>query len=393
MRILHFDAFSGLSGDMTIGALVALGVSIDQLRGELALLDLAGYAVAVAERHVHGIRAYKFDVAIEPASAEHHHAHRTYADIRALIDGSRLSRRVRQTALAIFARLADAEGHVHGIAAEAVTFHEVGAVDSIVDIVGTAIGLAALEIDHVYTSALPLGSGLVPAAHGTLPIPAPATLELLRDFPVRFGDGIGELVTPTGAAIVAALAVPGEPVPPVRVAAIGYGAGARTLPDRPNVLRLVLGTSGAALLADAVVELVTNVDDSNPEVYEHLLEQLFAAGARDVWLIPAQMKKGRPGVVLHVLCEPASRDLLAGIVLSETSALGVRFQTMERRVLPRERVSVTTEYGAVWVKLATAPDGTINIAPEYDDCRRVARAREVPLKLVYQAAIAAARRT
>jgi len=394
MRLLFFDTFAGVSGDMTVGALLALGVDIERLRRELAALPLSGYAVRTSDKLVHGIRACKFDVDVEEQPHDHGavHGHRAYAEIRGMIGGSPLSARVRELALAIFARLAEAEGRVHGVPADAVTFHEVGAVDSIVDIVGTAIGLAALEVDAVYVSALPLGSGTVSSQHGVIPVPAPATVELLRGFAVRIGDGIGELVTPTGAAIVAALAKPGTALPPMAIEAIGYGAGTRTLADRPNLLRLLLGRSAAEAGSDELVEIATNIDDSSPELYEHVLEQLFSAGARDVWLTPAQMKKNRPGIVLHVLAEPAGREALAALVMRETSAIGVRFQPVQRRILSRELITVGTEYGAVQVKIARAPDGTVNVAPEYDDCRRIARERGVPLKLVYQAATAGARR-
>jgi uncharacterized protein (TIGR00299 family) protein len=405
MRLLFFDAFSGVSGDMTVGALLALGVDLERLRSELATLPLSGYAVRASEKMVHGIKACKFDVDVATEGEArghthahahdtgHAHAHRAYADIRAMIGASPLPQRTRETAQAIFARLAEAEARVHGVAVDAVTFHEVGAVDSIADIVGTAICLTALDVDTVYVSALPLGSGTVSSQHGVIPVPAPATVELLRGFPVRVGDGIGELVTPTGAAIVATLARPGAALPPMRIEAIGYGAGSRTLPDRPNLLRLLLGHAAAnAAGGDELVEIATNIDDSSPELYEHVMEQLFAAGARDVWLAPAQMKKNRPGTVLHVLVEPAARDALAALVLRETSAIGLRYHTVQRVVSPRELITVGTEYGAVQVKIAQAADGTVNVAPEYDDCRRVARERGVPLKLIYQAAIAAARR-
>ena len=391
-RVLYFDAFSGVSGDMTVGAFLSLGVELERLRSELSVLPLGGYALRAGEKLVHGIRACKFDVDVAAHEHGHSHTHRAYADIRAMLTGSALQPRVRETALAIFARLAVAEGRVHGVSADAVTFHEVGALDSIVDIVGTAIGLAALDVESVYVSSLPLGSGTVTSQHGTIPVPAPATVELLRGFAVRVGDGSGELVTPTGAAIVAALARPGAALPPMSIDAIGYGAGTRTLTDRPNLLRLLLGRATAVAAAgDDLIEIATNIDDTSPELYEHVMEQLFAAGARDVWLAPAQMKKNRPGTVLHVLAEPAAREALATLVLRETSAIGLRFHPVRRVVLPREQITVGTEYGAVQVKIAHAADGTVNVAPEYDDCRRIARERGVPLKVVYQAAIAAAR--
>ena len=345
MRVLFFDAFAGVSGDMTVGALLALGVDLERVRSELSTLPVHGYAVRVSDLHVHGIRACKFDVDVDDHghAAGQGHGHRRYAEIRDMLSASALAPRVKETATSIFARLAEAEGRVHGVPADAVTFHEVGAVDSIVDIVGTAIGLAALAVDAVYVSALPLGSGTVASQHGVIPVPAPATVELLRGFPVRVGDGTGELVTPTGAAIVASLAKPGAALPPMRIEAVGYGAGTRTLADRPNLLRLLLGYGAAAAGADELIEIAANVDDSSPEIYEHVMEQLFAAGARDVWLATAHMKKNRPAIVLHVLAEPSSRDALAAIVLNETSAIGLRFHAVQRLVLPREQITVGTE--------------------------------------------------
>ncbi len=399
MRVLYFDAFAGVSGDMTVGALLDLGLDLEHLRAELAGLPVHGYTLRAEPRLVHGIRAMKFDVDLahahghgSHAPAGHgqgHHAHRAWAEIRAMLEGSGLAPAVKERALAIFARLAEAEGAVHGVAAEAVTFHEVGAVDSIVDIVGTAIGLVALGVERVHVSPLPLGSGLVHAQHGVIPVPGPATAALLRGFATRIGDGAGELVTPTGAAIVAALADPDAPVPPLRIEAVGYGAGTRTLPDRPNLLRLLLGRAAAQPAADELVELAATIDDANPELYAHALEAVCAAGARDAWLVPAQMKKQRPGVVLHALADAAAREAVAGAILRETTAIGVRCHAVQRTVLPREVISVETPWGAVRVKIATAPDGTRNLAPEYEDCRRAASAHGVALKLVYQAAIAA----
>ena len=404
MRVLYVDAFAGISGDMTVGALLALGLDFERLRGELAALALDGYALRAAPRMVNGITATEFDVDLgddhhhgrvhvhDHSTGHHDHGHRAFADIRAMIAGSRLAPRVKETALAIFTRLAEAESTVHGMPLERVTFHEVGAIDSIVDIVGTAIGLVALDVERVYVSTLPLGSGLVRSQHGVIPIPGPATAELLRGFPTRVGDGDSELVTPTGAAIVAALARPGEPVPALRIEAVGYGAGTRTLADRPNLLRLLLGQVDTAAGVDELIEIAATIDDANPELYAHALEAAFAAGARDVWLVPAMMKKQRPGVVLHALAEPAARDAVAGAILRETTAIGLRFHAVQRVVLPRESITVETAYGPLRVKIAVAPDGTRNLAPEYEDCRRAAAEHRVALKLVYQAAIAAAAR-
>lgn len=426
MRVLFFDAFSGVSGDMTVGALLALGVDFEHLRAELGKLPLQGYALRQSWRQVHGIQACKFDVDIassgpgpesEAAHAHPHehdhdhrhgehvhppappqpqeggigHDHRAFREIRAMIAASQLSAAVKERAIAIFTTLAQAEGTVHGFATDDVTFHEVGAIDSIVDIVGTAIGLVALDIDHAYVSALPLGSGTVRSQHGILPVPGPATIELLRGYTVRVADGNGELVTPTGAAIVRTMARADAALPMLRVERIGYGAGTKTFADRPNLLRLMMGTVAAPSATEDMIIVETNIDDANPEIYEYVMEQLFAAGARDVWLTPVQMKKNRPGTTLHALAEPAQRAAIASIMLCETSSIGVRSFAVQRTALPREEVSVETEYGSVQVKVARAPDGTLNVAPEYESCKQRARERGVPLKLVYQAATAAAR--
>jgi len=391
MRILYFDAFAGLSGDMSVGALLALGVDLDQLTGELAKIAVEGYRLRATPTSVHGIGATKFDVELD-APAGSAHSHRRYRDIRALFEASALSDGARRRALAIFARLAAAESVVHRMPIDDVAFHEVGAVDSIIDIAATAIGMDLLGIEHVYASPLPLGSGLVQTQHGVIPVPAPATVELLREFPVRAGDGSGEMITPTGAAILAGLAVPGEPLPPLRIEAVGYGAGTRRQVDRPNLLRLLLGRVAPAVHTDEVVEIAATIDDANPELYAHALEAVFAAGARDAWLVAAQMKKQRPGVVLHALADATARAAVAAVILRETTAIGIRFHPVERIVLPRRQIAVETPYGSVQVKLAEAPDGTRNIAPEYEDCRRLAQRRGVALKLVYQAAIAAALR-
>jgi len=424
MRILHFDAFSGISGDMTVGALLDLGADLEHLRSRLALLPVHGYALRASEVLVTGIRAIKFDVEIEgevtgdelrvtgegpephahaPEHGAHAHAEsppvtrhpspvtsphhrRSYRDIRAMLETSGLTGGEKEKALAIFARLAEAEAKVHGTTPDEVHFHEVGAIDSIVDVAGTAIALTQLGVERITVSALPLGSGFVRSQHGVIPVPGPATIELLTGFPVRPGKGNGEMVTPTGAAILAALAVPAEPAPPMVVERIGYGAGTKRFADRPNLLRALLGRPAVPLGRDQMALIETNIDDANPELFDWVMERLFAAGARDVWFTPIQMKKNRPATLLSVLCEPAARDALAAIVLAETTAIGVRFATVERLTLPREMAQVETEYGPVAVKIATAPDGARRATPEYESCRAIARARGVPLKIVYDAA-------
>jgi hypothetical protein len=395
MRVLYLDAFSGISGDMTVGAFLDLGLPLAQIEDAIAVLGLAEVTVSLERVVRSGVTAAKFHVRVrgehpdEPVRHGPAHAHRPYAGIRDLLHESALAPPVKATALAIFQRLAEAEGRVHGVAADAVEFHEVGALDAIVDVVGAALGFVHLGVDAVYVRPLPLGQGQVHTAHGPLPVPVPAVVELLRGFPVRIGDGPGEMVTPTGAAIVAALARPG-PVPELRVEALGYGAGDRTFADRPNVLRMLVGELTAAAGSDAVVVLEATIDDLNPQIYEHVLERLLTAGARDAFLVPAIMKRSRPATVLRVLAAPADRDRLAAIVFAETTTIGLRYATWERLVLAREERTVTTAYGAVRVKVARAPDGTINVAPEFEDCRRLALERGVALKVVHQAALAAA---
>ncbi|MBI3301836.1 MAG: nickel pincer cofactor biosynthesis protein LarC [Deltaproteobacteria bacterium] len=385
MKVAYFDAFSGLSGDMTVGALLHLGVSLDALRAELAKLPLTGYRLSQMERWLSGIRATKFDVAVNEPLGE-----RSFRAIARMLQESALIPSVKETALRIFTVLAEAEGRVHGIAPGAVHFHEVGAVDSIVDIVGTAFGLHALGIEKVYASALPMGKGLVPSRHGVLPVPAPATVELLKGLQVRLEDGDAEMVTPTGAAIIAAVAQQGA-LPQVELTAVGYGAGERTLPDRPNLLRVLLGNTVETPREEQLLVLETNIDDLNPELYEHVMERLFAAGARDVFLQPIQMKKNRPGVLLWVLGEVADREKLSGLIFAETSTLGIRSYPVARVALRRESKEVVTPYGSVRVKLAHSPDGRINMAPEYEDCKRLAREKDVPLKIIYEAAVRSAR--
>ncbi len=385
MNIAYFDAFSGISGDMVIGALLDLGLSLDLLKAEFSKLPLDGFTLRQSERVHNGIRAIKFDVGV--TGKQHERSFRSIAD---MLDASTLSETVKTTALKIFTRLAEAEAHVHNTSVEDVHFHEVGAVDSLLDIVGTAIGFEALEIQTLYTSPLPMGSGFVSSRHGILPVPGPATAELVKGLPVRFEDGQSELVTPTGAAILAALAQPSPPL--FSIAQVGYGAGTRTLADRPNVLRVCLGHPVSAVRHEQLLVLETNIDDLNPEWYEYVMEQLFAAGARDVFLSPVQMKKNRPGIFLWVLCDPQDQGPLSSIIFNETSTLGIRSYPVDRLALRREQKEVQTKYGPVRVKIAYQPDGQVNCAPEYDACKRLAQEKNIALKLVYEAALQGVKR-
>ena len=384
MKIAYFDAFSGISGDMVIGALLDLGLSLDLLKTECSKLPLDGYTLHQSERVHSGIRAIKFDVSVNVQQHE-----RSFRSIADMLEAAPLSGTVKTTALKIFTRLAEAEAHVHNTSVADVHFHEVGAVDSILDIVGAAIGFEALEIQAIYASPLPMGSGFVSSRHGTLPVPGPATTELVKGMPVRFEDGQSELVTPTGAAILAALAQPGPPL--FSITQVGYGAGARTLADRPNVLRVCLGYPVSGVQHEQLLVLETNIDDLNPEWYEYVMEQLLAAGARDVFLSSVQMKKNRPGIFLWVLCNPQDQARLSDIVFNETSTLGIRSYPVDRLALRREQKEVQTKYGPVRVKIAYQPNGRVNCAPEYDDCKRLAQEKKIALKLVYEAALQGAK--
>lgn len=380
MTILYFDCFAGISGDMTIGALLELGVPLDYLDGEMAKLPLprSSYALSAAKTGRRGMAATKFDVRVEE-----HQPHRHYRQIAGMIEESGISPRAKETAQKVFFRLAEAEAKVHGVEIDHVHFHEVGAVDSIIDIVGTAVCLDYLGVDAIISSPLPLGSGFVETAHGRLPVPAPATAELLRGISVTAGLS-GERVTPTGAAIVAALATEFGPSPDMTVTAIGCGAGSRDFDDVPNVLRLFLGQKAAGTTAKRVAVAETHIDDESPEILGFLMERLFEEGALDAAFSPLQMKKNRPGVKLTVVCEPQALERLARVVLSESSAIGLRWHHAERIVLERETVERETSLGPVKVKLLREGEKLVRIVPEFEECRRIAREKGLPLMEVYR---------
>ncbi len=384
MRIAYFDCFSGISGNMILGALLDAGLPLDDLRRELNKLPLSGYEIEATRVTRQGLAGIYVEVRVQEEQPE-----RTLGDILAVIAGSTLPERVKDQSQRIFTCLAAAEGRVHDQDAEVVRLHEVGAVDAMVDVVGTAIGLQLLGIDRVECSPLNLGHGFVRARHGVLPVPAPATLELLRGVPVYSRGAAHETVTPTGAAIVASLAARFGPLPTMTVEGVGYGAGKADL-ERPNLLRLVLGQAqeiGQAYLSDAVTVLETNLDDMNPQFYDYVMERLFAAGALDVYLTPIQMKKNRPGVALSVLCHHAQVEEMLAIVFAETSTLGVRVSERTRRCLERTTTVLSTRFGEIRVKVACRGEAILHVAPEYEDCKRAARQHGVTLSAVYQEAV------
>lgn len=410
MKVAYFDAFSGVSGDMTVAALLDAGADAKKLIHGLEHLGLgAAYRVEKVIRC--GITALKFHVSVDgrPADEQHHHhhhghehshdsdhhhghrheqthdhSHRGYSQIVQLIQKARIPAPVKESSIRVFTALGEAEAQVHGIPLEAVHFHEVGAVDSIADIVGACLGLYLLKVDQVYCSPVNVGSGTVQAAHGVMPVPTPATALLLRDKPVYAEGPAMELTTPTGAAIVAALAAGFGPMPSVAIKAVGYGAGTKDFPDRANVLRVTIGEKSESTEARTVVLIEANIDDASPQLLGYAMDQLFAAGALDVTLTPLLMKKNRAGHMLTIVAKPEDREALAGIVFRETTTLGVRMTTAERRTLAREFVEVETAFGGIRMKVS--PNG---FAPEFDDCQAIARQKGVPLKDVLSAANAA----
>ena len=379
MKVCYLDCFSGISGDMLLGALVDAGFAPEVLEAELRKLGLSGWSLSVQRVKRGALTAIKLDFQVE----ESHH-HRTWKTIRELIQASELSEGVKKRALGIFERLAEAEAKVHGVEKDKVHFHEVGAMDSILDIVGAAIAFEHLKIDKVIASSLNVGSGTVETQHGTLPVPAPATAALLKGAPVYSAGAPAELVTPTGAAIVSAEAKEFGGLPQLSVTSIGYGAGTNDFKERANVLRVFLGETlpGTQVINDSVSVIEANLDDMNPVVAGYVMEQALAAGALDVFYTPVQMKKNRPGVVLTILCTPEKLNGLCELVFEQTTTLGLRFTEAQRRVLDREFVTVTTPHGEVRMKLARLNGHVLNAAPEYEDCKKLAEEKSVPLKQV-----------
>ncbi|MBL8167313.1 MAG: nickel pincer cofactor biosynthesis protein LarC [Acidobacteria bacterium] len=452
MRTLYLDCFAGASGDMLLGALLDLGLDFAFLKAELAKLGVPGYELSLTRVDRSGISAAKFDVHLQREAHHHHdhdhghhdhdhdhdhghhhhehdhghhhhdhghhdhdhdhghhhhehehhhheheheHHHRGLTEIKRLISAASLSDSVKARAQAIFQRIGEAEAKIHGMPIEAVHFHEVGAIDSIVDIVGACIGLEALGIGRIISSPLHVGSGTFKCAHGIYPVPGPATTELLKGVPLYAKDIQGELVTPTGAAIIATLAERFAPMPLMRVEKIGYGAGTRTYPNFPNVLRAVLGqlAEDADATPGTVTVIEAQIDDLNPQVFGHLMEQALAAGALDLFYTPVQMKKNRPGVLLTLLCKPEDRVPMCDMLFRETTTLGVRYRQEEREILQRDFTTAETPYGPIRLKIARRQNGEVmNVSPEFEDCHAAAAQHGVSLREVQLAALTAASR-
>jgi len=378
MKIAYFDCFSGISGDMILGALVDTGIKVEELTKSLAQLNVSGYQIKVNRVARGVISATHVEVLTSEEKVE-----RNLNDIYDILEQSHLEGKIVQQCRQVFLNLARAEAKVHNKEIEEIHFHEVGALDTIVDVAGSLIGLKKLGVTKVYASPLKVGSGSVKCRHGELPLPAPATLELLKGVPIYSTGTSAELVTPTGAAIITTLCDRFGPLPTLRLEKIGYGAGSRRL-NFPNVLRLFIGEISLEYDEDLVLILETDIDDMNPELYDYLSSQLLEKGALDVSLIPTQMKKNRPGTRLSVLGPPQKQERLLDIIFRETTTLGVRISEVRRKKLRRQIKTVDTSLGKVRVKEIFLGDERTALTPEYEDCSKIAREKKLPLKIVYQ---------
>ena len=380
MKIAYFDTIAGISGDMTLGAFVSAGLSIDELASEITKLNLKGIELEASHVHRGGIAAVKLEVII---SGKQHH-HRNLNDIFSIIEESSLSDRVKADAKKIFMEVAKAEAKVHSSTVDKIHFHEVGALDSIIDIVGTAICLEKFSIEKIYSSPVKLGSGgFVESEHGKLPLPGPATLEILKGYPTILTEIPFELTTPTGASIIKAMSSGVLSTERIVTQEIGYGAGTREIPQVPNLLRLIVGTMMPLSAEDDVVIVETNIDDMNPEIYPYVIDHLLSSGAHDAYLVPIIMKKGRPGILLSVMINRSKLDDALKIIFAQTTTLGVRIHAVERKKLKREQRQRQTKLGMVQVKVVWM-DGKERYVPEYEECKRLASEKNIPLLEVYK---------
>jgi uncharacterized protein (TIGR00299 family) protein len=418
VKVLYFDCFAGAAGDMVLGALIDAGVKLEDVRRALGSLAISPTTVWTERVTRTGISATKFcvkgehapidhahdhdrdpgqahqhhghsHVHSEPHEERHHHVHRTLADINRLIDGSAVSGAGKDRAKELFARLGEAEAAIHGTPLDQIHLHEVGALDSIIDVVGTVFAMETIGVERVVSSPLNVGSGTVRTAHGVYPVPAPATARLLKNAPIYVGAQKVELVTPTGALLVTGYAQEFGAMPPMRVTQIGYGAGNRDFPDTPNVLRVLIGESDATAASQTVVVIEAEIDDMNPQIFGVLMDRLLAQGALDVFYTPIQMKKNRPGTLLSVIAVADAREGLTGTIFRETTTIGVRYREMTRECLERRTVTVTTSVGDVRIKVATRRGQIMNAAPEFEDCIRLAGERDMPAKTIQALAMKA----
>mgnify|MGYP001564565905 CR=1 FL=1 len=379
MRTAYFDCFSGISGDMTLGALIDAGLSLKELKSYLSKLPIDNYGITAKKVKKNGIAATKVDVIVKGRQTE-----RRLSDITRIINKSKLDKPIKEDSIKIFERLARAEAKVHKTSVNTVHFHEVGAIDAIVDITGAVIGLHLLGIENICASAINTGTGFIRSAHGILPVPGPATAELLKDIPVYSTNTKMELTTPTGAAIIGALSDRFGTMPQMEIKKIGYGAGTYDAPDMANVLRVFIGEAAKPSSDEKTLLLETNIDDMNPQIYEYLMERLFDAGALDVYLTPIIMKKGRPATMLSVLTTKDNIKDMADIIFRETTSIGMRVQETGRIKAERKIKEIKTRFGKVRVKIALKGKEILGITPEYEDCKRIAIKNKIPLKKVME---------
>jgi hypothetical protein len=410
VKHLHFDCFIGISGDMTLAALIDLGVDAGELVSALSGLGhhigiepstvsksgIEATAVTVSagdhSGHEHHGETHGFHEGHDQGDDhDHHHHGLSYTECREAVLAAGLPERAMERSLSILRCIGESEAHVHGSTLDAVHFHELGGVDTLIDVCGTAVALEMLGVESISAAPIPLSSGFVKCAHGNMPVPPPAVAKMVEGLPVRPVDVSGETVTPTGAAIIKGLADPIGEMPAMTVERISHGAGGRDLDPYPNLLRLFLGTTSSYASLPRVTELTTQIDDSTPEIISHAAQRLMAAGALDVYLSPVTMKKGRSGVAITVVTAPAMAEEMGNLLMRETSTIGLRVQECRRMCLPREISQVETPFGGVEVKWVTLPDGSRRASPEYDDCARVADAKGVPLREVYETVVAALR--
>ncbi len=379
MTTAYLDCFSGISGDMFLGALLDAGLPFEELKGAISSLPLKGYSIGYQKEMKNGLSGTRFTVAVE----KHQHEHRNLTDIERVIESAELKKRIKDRSMRIFRSIAEVEGKIHNHPPEKVHFHEVGAVDSLIDIVGAVFGVDCLGINSFSASAVPLGSGFIKSGHGTIPVPAPATLALLKGVPV-YSSGIeSELVTPTGAALLKEFVSSYEGIPPMVVRNVGYGAGTRDLPGRPNLLRIIIGDDKSKGLSDSVAVLEANIDDTNPEWLGYIMEKLFEEGALDVIFTPVYMKKNRPGTKVEVIVSPEAGNRLMELLFRESSTIGIRYRYSLRRTLEREKVIIDSPWGKLEAKKIIAPDGCISLQPEFEACKKAAEEHGIPLKEIY----------
>lgn len=380
MKILYYDCFSGISGDMNLGAMIDLGIDKAYLLNELNKLGMKGWELVVEKDQRHGITGTKVTV----KQTRHEHAHRHLSDIENIINNSSLANEDKELSRKIFMKIGQAEAKVHNVPLDHIHFHEVGAVDSIIDVVGAAICFNALKVEGVHVSPVELGSGFVKCDHGKLPVPAPATAEIIRGMTVKQGGVNFEATTPTGAAILATLGTEFNSVKPVKIEKTGYGVGQKDNHDIPNLLRVFLGeTSGNPESGHEALHLECNIDDMNPEFFDYVSEKLFRAGASDVFLSNIIMKKGRPGIVLNVICETDTAEAVKEVIFTESTSIGVRTFPFRKDTLARKLETIDSDYGKVNVKRSFFREKEVSVKPEYEDCRRIASEKNIPIKEVY----------